>query len=74
MGEDEKNSKSEIRNPKQIQMIQAPNPRPLVASSVVREEGGSLEHLNFGFVSDFVLRISDFGRRKMHGKGQTRQS
>jgi hypothetical protein len=28
-------------------MIQAPNPRPLVASSVVREEGGSLEHLNF---------------------------
>src|SRR5258706_13422976 len=51
---DEENSKSEIRNPKQARMTE------IQMIKTVREyEPGGFEHLNFEFVSDFVLRISD---------------
>jgi mono/diheme cytochrome c family protein len=50
----EQNPKSETRNPKQIQIIKQENPKRECAA--VLHLGDS----NFGFVSDFGFRISDF--------------
>jgi len=48
------NSKHEIRNPKQIQMTQIPNPKQF----------GTLENWNLDIVSNFEFRISDFLARR----------
>jgi hypothetical protein len=47
----DQNPKSEARNPKQIQNPNDPTGRGAVLD---------IWNLDFGFVSDFVLRISDF--------------
>ena len=49
-----KNSKSEIRNPKQIQITKIQNSKRFWL----------FEHLNFEFVSNLGFRISDFRRRR----------
>jgi hypothetical protein len=42
-------------------MLKAQNSKLLVAaSSIIWEEPGCFEHLDFDIVSDFALRISDF--------------
>jgi hypothetical protein len=48
------NPKLEIRNPKQIQ-----NPKKKTPNKDSTPPGFGFGILNFGFVSDFVLRISD---------------
>jgi hypothetical protein len=45
----ETNSKSEIRNPKQIQMIQIRNSKPFAAFPVVIEKQGRFEYWDFEF-------------------------
>jgi len=50
MSIERENAKFEIRNSKQIQMIEIRNSNPC----------GTLEFLNFDIVSDFDIRISDF--------------
>jgi hypothetical protein len=49
-------SKPEI-NPKQIQMMQIQN---ILNEKQARHLDGDFPHSNFGFVSDFDIRISDF--------------
>jgi hypothetical protein len=49
------NPKLEARNPKQIRISKIP-----MTKTSNQFQLNCLEHSNFGFVSDFVLRISDF--------------
>lgn len=60
MRSNETNSKFEIRNPKQIQMANAQNPKPFAITSVARKGPACLDHWNFEIVSDFESGISDF--------------
>jgi hypothetical protein len=46
------NSKHETRNSKQFQIFEKPIIKPFLL--------GTFEHLNFGFVSDFDIRILSF--------------
>jgi len=58
------NSKSEIRNPKQIPKIQTTNPKRQRLRSVKAHGVGvwvwDFPFWNLGFVSDFEFRISNF--------------
>src|SRR5438128_12405017 len=51
---DDENSKPEIRNPKQIRMTEIQ-----VFRTGLARQPDCFEHLDFEFVSDLVLRISD---------------
>jgi hypothetical protein len=57
----EANSKSEIRNPKQIQMTKAQNSKQEQQLGSSRERAVlDIRILDFEFVSNFDIRISDF--------------
>jgi hypothetical protein len=60
----ETNPKSEIRNPKQIQMTEA---RMTETRSPLRNSVLDFGFWSFVLVSDFVLRISDFLPRRRYG-------
>jgi hypothetical protein len=49
------NPKSEIRNPKQIQIPKAEMVKTIAGAAI-----SNFEFPSFGFVSDFGFRISDF--------------